>query len=203
MSAVSSTQGISDLIDQEGDQGTPLASAEREQNELLSDSVLVDIPLDQNGIEIAVKQHSKEIPCHMRYVLPRDLYWGFLGSTSFVTRVLAGISLMTLSSAEELNTASYYTKLSARWGYWLGFSSIITGIGDIFTFGGFSNESFISLVNESIKYHKDKSADFNIDKTNKFLDFAVGEYIDIYQRRGAFNKIKFKNLLLQYQGFKK
>lgn len=95
---------------------------------------------------------------------------------------------------------SHLTEQTAYWGMWLGGLSIASGIIDfgmaaytgIFSKGG----SFKSLVQEAIKIRE--RSEKQLDDIRLFLLFAKGKYHDLYQKRGAFNRDEFIELLVRY-----
>ena len=140
----------------------------------------------------------------------------FLGNVSMSDLIASGsmldFSAVTPSFNNATNTTSYaitsYSRTSPThlaeqttyWGMWLGGLSIASGIIDfgmaayttVFSKGG----NFKSLVHEAIE--RRKALRRKLDDIGLFLLFAKGKYHDLYQKRGAFNRDEFIELLVRY-----
>ena len=95
---------------------------------------------------------------------------------------------------------SYYT---ATLGFISGSYSIFSSFIDLFTAGyditSCRRRGFMDIIEEVIEDRGTMiGKDININNIDAFLDYAVGEYMDMYQKRGIFNETRFISLLKRY-----
>jgi|GEM_PF-5682706 len=121
-------------------------------------------------------------------------------------RLLSDFNITTNTTTHRYEAFPYKSGVSllyqktALLGYGVGGLSILSGVFDLLTAGYniFSctyhwSETFSSMVEESVRNRDTQIADVDL-----FLDHAVGEYIDMYQKRGMFNRKRFITMLKRY-----
>jgi hypothetical protein len=104
----------------------------------------------------------------------------------------------------ENKEPSFLSQETALWGLVFGgVYSILSSVADLCMAGYnthaiLSDCTFESMVNKAIEHRKDIGKTITEDNVNDFLYYAVGEYIDMYQKRGTFNEKIFIALLKKY-----
>jgi hypothetical protein len=135
----------------------------------------------------------------------------FSGNMTFSDLMALGLTIdFSQVNSTDFSTYHYHSTKSspavtaAAWGgIVMGGFSILSGLADLVTSGYMacrSGDNFEEMVREAFKRRIEmkrplKPSDFNMDL---FADFAVGEYIDLYHKRGPFNESKFIAALVRY-----
>ena len=147
-------------------------------------------------IDVQIDKKIKDIPRFMRSIFYHDLC-GIISATttSFVPKLLVGTSAIYLAYESE-------NPIPKAFGYITGLYSLGSSFIDLFTAGycaKFSKKEFKDIIHEVIDYRSTITAkEISIDNIDNFLDYAIGEYIDMYQKRGIFNEKRFISLLKRY-----
>jgi hypothetical protein len=151
-------------------------------------------------LQTSIKNRSETaIPFFMPGVEGRNVFGFCFGLTTLaVPKVAAGIylgwnfpgALAFLSGVADFAMSDYSLA---------GVKHLLTDFNK--TFAGLwrgSRTSFKEMVLDAYNSRDPERGTITEDRLDHFVDFALGEYKDLYSKRGLFNKEKFKESLVRY-----